>query len=158
MIETIISRLNIIFTEYVKNNHSPTTILLLENTAYKKSIGNVNELIYIVNQLKKFQKYVALCLDTCHLFSLETNLNSLKETNMFLYKHDFNLVKLLHLNNSKHDYLSNRDRHESLNSGMIRPEALKYFLHSILNKNSKIDILLETPFITQDDDIKITKK
>lgn len=155
----IIDRLNKLLKIYKNLDlKGRKTILLLENTAYFKSIGYIKELEYIINKIQH-QELIGICLDTCHLFSLELDLNNLNKTNKFLLTIESKFIKLLHFNNSQYSYLSNRDKHASFEQGEIKLSSMKNFLYGMISvKKQNFDILLETPFTTQDKDIKILRK
>jgi deoxyribonuclease-4 len=53
------------------------------------------------------------------------------------------LVKVIHLNDSKNDLSSHKDRHENIGKGFIGEKALKEFLKS--PKFEGIITILETP-------------
>jgi len=93
----------------------------------------------------KFKKYVGFCLDTQHMFASGYDIvNGLEDV---LSKADsylgFNKIKLIHLNDSKTELGSSKDRHENLGDGLIRNKALQNFVNHELIKDKFI--VMETP-------------
>ena len=130
-------------------------IILLENTAgQKNSIGSdFKQLAEIFSKCKPAKKF-GICLDTCHAFVAGYDLrtkNSVKKTmkefdDTVGIKH----LKILHLNDSKGELNSNRDRHDHIGLGEIGNEGLGEMI-KIMNKH-KIPIVLETPIDDRRDD------
>ena len=130
-------------------------IILLENTAgQKNSVGSdFKQLAEIFSKCKPAKKF-GICLDTCHAivagYDLRTK-NSVKKTmkefdDTVGIKH----LKILHLNDSKGELNSNRDRHDHIGLGEIGNEGLGEMI-KIMNKH-KIPIVLETPIDDRRDD------
>jgi len=93
----------------------------------------------------KFKKYVGFCLDTQHMFASGYDIvNGLEDV---LSKADsylgFNKINLIHLNDSKTELGSNKDRHENLGDGLIGNKALQNFVNHELIKDKFI--VMETP-------------
>lgn len=90
---------------------------------------------------------VGVCLDTCHAFAAGYDLRTPAGYEDFLSccEQDFGLsaVGCWHLNDSRHDLGSCRDRHEHLGQGALGEEPFGY----ILNDRRWFDtpLLLETP-------------
>jgi deoxyribonuclease IV len=133
--------------------------ILLENSAGQKgSIGStLEELREILDNLPS--KTFGVCLDTCHAFASGYDLKSLDACNEFIDRFDntvgLNVLKFIHLNDSKGDIGSHLDRHEHIGFGKIGLEGFK----SILNANSLRDlpVIMETPKDSASDDIKNLK-
>ena len=128
-------------------------IILLENTAgQKNSVGSdFKQLAEIFSKCKPEKKF-GVCLDTCHAFVAGYDLRtkeSVKETiKEFNDTVGIKNLKILHLNDSKGELNSNRDRHDHIGLGEIGKEGLGEII-KIMNKNN-IPIVLETPI----DDIR----
>jgi len=133
--------------------------ILLENSAGQKgSIGStLEELREILDNLPS--KTFGVCLDTCHAFASGYDLKSLDACHEFIDRFDntvgLNVLKFIHLNDSKGDIGSHLDRHEQIGLGKIGLEGFK----SILNANSLRDlpVIMETPKDSASDDIKNLK-
>ena len=130
-------------------------IILLENTAgQKNSVGSdFKQLAEIFSKCKPAKKF-GICLDTCHAFVAGYDLrtkNSVKKTmKEFVDTVGIKHLKILHLNDSKGELNSNRDRHDHIGLGEIGNEGLGEMI-KIMNKH-KIPIVLETPIDDRRDD------
>ena len=139
-IEYIIESLNSVVTE---NN---SIDILLEGMSGKGTeIGrSLEELAEIINGVKYNEK-LGVCLDTCHLYSSGYDIvNKLDE---FLAKVDdiigLKRVKAMHLNDSKTEFNSKKDRHEMLGKGSIGIDAIANIINH--KKLSHVVFNLETP-------------
>ena len=128
-------------------------MILLENTAgQKNSVGSdFTQLGEIFSKCKPSKKF-GICLDTCHAFVAGYDLRKKEDVVKAIKKFDDAIglenLKILHLNDSKGELNSNRDRHDHIGLGAIGKEGLGEIV-KIMNKNN-IPIVLETPI----DDIR----
>ena len=128
-------------------------MILLENTAgQKNSVGSdFTQLGEIFSKCKPSKKF-GICLDTCHAFVAGYDLRKKEDVVKAIKKFDDSIglenLKILHLNDSKGELNSNRDRHDHIGLGAIGKEGLGEIV-KIMNKNN-IPIVLETPI----DDIR----
>ena len=118
--------------------------LLLENAAGEgyKVFKNMEEMKYVIKKLEgkydvnghSIARNVKICLDTCHLFAAgDYNISKISEIKRF--KRDFSkeiglkYIKLIHLNDSRHDFGCRKDAHEIIGMGYIwkSPRILKAF-------------------------------
>lgn len=112
----------------------------------------INKLLNHKN--KKISERFGICVDTCHIYSAGYDISSKK--NVVKYIKDFDKyiglknLKVLHLNNSKTELNSNKDRHDNINYGHINIEGLREFVKLCFKLD--IPIILETPneFILED--------
>ena len=155
-IKTLINSLNKILSQ--TNN---VEIILETMSGKGTEVGsNLEELEYVIKKINNPR--LGICLDTCHIwdsgYDIKNNLNSfiLKLENMDLLK----WVKVIHLNDSKNDLSSHKDRHENIGKGFIGFQALKEFLYS--NKFQGIPTILETPWVNEQpiykEEIEMLKK
>ena len=93
-------------------------------------------------------KRIGICLDTCHLWDagydlsqFEQFLETLKSTKTL------ELVRSLHINDSKNLLNSHKDRHENIGKGFIGKKILKKFVHA--KEFDNIIKVLETPWVNQ---------
>ena len=127
--------------------------ILLENTAgQKNSVGSdFKQLAQIFSKCKPPKKF-GICLDTCHAFVAGYDLRTKNSVKKAMKEFDDTVgikhLKILHLNDSKGELNSNRDRHDHIGLGEIGKEGLSEII-KIMNKH-KIPIVLETPI----DDIR----
>jgi deoxyribonuclease-4 len=130
-------------------------IILLENTAgQKNSVGsNFKQLAEIFSKCKPAKKF-GICLDTCHAFVAGYDLRTKDAAKKTMKEFDDTVgienLKILHLNDSKGELNSNRDRHDHIGLGEIGKDGLGEVI-KIMNKN-KIPIVLETPIDERRDD------
>lgn len=139
-IEFIVDALNNVIDE---NND---TVILLEGMSGKGTeIGrNMEELKSIIDGVK-YNKNLGICIDTCHLYSagydIANNLDGvLKEIDKTI---GINRIKAVHLNDSKVDFASNKDRHEVIGEGTIGFDAIVNVINHPLLKDLPFN--LETP-------------
>ena len=124
------------------------SMLLLENSAGAGSnIGNsIDELALIYNALEHHPK-VGFCLDTAHLFGSGYDIRTVDGWKAILDEFDskigLNKVGVFHLNDSKVELDSKKDRHENIGHGFIGEDGFK----AILNEPRINDFygLLEVP-------------
>ena len=130
-------------------------IILLENTAgQKNSVGSdFKQLAEIFSKCKPAKKF-GICLDTCHAFVAGYDLRTKDAVKKTMKEFDDTVgienLKILHLNDSKGELNSNRDRHDHIGLGEIGKDGLGEVI-KIMNKN-KIPIVLETPIDERRDD------
>jgi deoxyribonuclease-4 len=84
------------------------------------------------------------CLDTCHAFAAGEDLADIVDRTMAITGR----IDLVHLNNSRDEFGSSRDRHANINSGTIDPAALVAVLAA-----AGAPAVVETPDDGQADDI-----
>jgi len=128
-----------------------TSKLLLENSAGQGgSIGNsIDELAQIYEAVGRDER-IGFCLDTAHLFAAGYDVRTKEGWEAVLGEFDdkIGLDKLgcVHLNDSKVDFDSHRDRHENIGQGFIGEAGFKV----ILNDPRLKDMygILEVPGIT----------
>ena len=136
-------------------------MILLENTAgQKNTVGSdFTQLGEIFSKCKPSKKF-GICLDTCHAFVAGYDLRKKEDVIKAIKKFDdaigLEKLKNLHLNDSKGELNSNRDRHDHIGLGAIGKEGLGEIV-KIMNKN-KIPIVLETPIDDIRDDFENISK
>ena len=139
-IELIAEILNTVITPNQK------TMVLLETMA-----GKGSEIGHTFIQLKKiidkvvYQDKIGVCLDTCHVFdggyNIKDNLEEvLKEFDDII---GLDKLKAIHLNDSKNELGSRKDRHEKLGLGNLSIEAIRKIINH--PKLKDLSFVLETP-------------
>lgn len=122
-------------------------IILLETMAGKGTeCGiNISEIKTIMDGVDK-KDNIGVCLDTCHL-----NDSGIDISKFDLYLDEFDKVigidkiKCVHVNDSKNDIGSHKDRHENIGYGTIGFDNLINVVYN--NRLSNIPKILETPYI-----------
>jgi len=143
-IKRIIKNLNKLFKE-LKNN---SVCLLLETTAGQGSnLGYTFEQIGEMIDGVKVQDHIGVCLDTCHIFAAGYPISDPKEYKKTMKKFDdiigIDKLKIIHMNDSKKEFGSRKDRHEHIGKGHIGIEAFRNIVNDKRLKN--IPMILETP-------------
>ena len=93
-----------------------------------------------------YKDKVYICLDTCHINDAGYDLNNFDEfLNEFDQKIGIDKIKCIHINDSKNNLGTHKDRHENIGYGTIGFQTL---INIIYNKRlNGVPKILETPFI-----------
>lgn len=136
--------------EEVLRKTPPQTLLIIENAGNKKLCCELDELAFIVNELKN--ERVKVCLDTCHLWAGGYDLSTKEKYDSFFseFSEKIGLEKLeaLQINDSKDTLSSYRDRHENLGQGTIPLEEFRLIVTESPTKN--LPLILEVPGINKE--------
>ena len=122
-------------------------IILLETMAGKGTeCGiNISEIKTIMDGVDK-KDNIGVCLDTCHL-----NDSGIDISKFDLYLDEFDKtigidkIKCVHVNDSKNDFGSHKDRHENIGYGSIGFDNLINVIYN--DRLSDIPKILETPYV-----------
>ncbi len=147
-IKNIVDGLNII----LDNDYNVK--ILLETMAGKgNEVGKTFEEIKKIIDGVKFKDKIGVCLDTCHINDAGYNLNDFdKILEEFDKKIGLSYLGCIHVNDSKNELGSHKDRHENIGYGTIGFDNL---INVIYNEKLKdIPKILETPYVTETDDSK----
>ncbi len=125
----------------------PNVVVVLENTAGQGSnLGSKFEEIGKIIELIKDKSRVGVCLDTCHTLAAGYELKDeegYEKTMSEFEKHiGFKYLRGVHLNDTKFDTGSKKDRHESIGKGMLGEEFFIRFMND--KRFDNIPIILET--------------
>lgn len=110
------------------------TITLLETTAGQgTTLGrSFEELAAIIDQIEDKSR-VAICMDTCHIFSAGYDFRTPELYAQVMASFDetvgIRYLRALHLNDSKTPLASNKDRHEQIGDGEIGLEGFRNFVN-----------------------------
>ncbi|MBA3750920.1 MAG: deoxyribonuclease IV [Nitrosopumilus sp.] len=126
--------------------HNATKILLENSAGQKNSIGSsIEEIATIFDGLNSDD--FGLCLDTCHAFAAGYDLSSDKGNfelfDLVSNRIGINKLKVIHLNDSKGELNSNRDRHYHIGLGKIGEKGFTFLINNI--KLHHIPFIMETP-------------
>ena len=144
----IIKGLNIVLDD----NHNVT--ICLETMAGKGTeVGKTfEELKFIIDNIKN-KKRIGVCLDTCHINDAGYDLNNFdKVLDTFDKVIGLNYLKCIHINDSKNDIGTNKDRHANIGYGTIGWNNLLNIIYH--NKLENIPKILETPYIGETNEDK----
>ncbi len=147
-IKSIIDGLNIIL-----DNNMDVTICLETMAGKGTEIGrDLKELKTIIDGIN-FKNKIGICLDTCHLSDSGVDLTKFNEyLDEFDKEIGLNYIKCLHINDSKNELGSHKDRHENIGLGTIGFDTLISIIYD--KRFINIPKILETPYVTKDDESK----
>lgn len=124
-----------------------TSILVLENTAGQGStIGaTFEELADLIDRCNTPER-IGVCIDTCHAFAAGYELRTEEGWNetMAAFENTIGMGYLcgFHLNDSKSDLGSRKDRHESIGKGELGEETFRHLMRD--SRTSNVPLVLET--------------
>ena len=142
-IQNIIDALNIV----LKDTKDYPVMILLETMAGKGTeIGKTMEELKEIYEGIDEKERIGICLDTCHLHDAGYDLTDFDAfLDLFTSFLPLSLIHCIHINDSKNERGSHKDRHENFGFGKIGFDTLlKIVFHEKLKDVPKI---LETPYI-----------
>lgn len=112
--------MNRVFDDLPDNN----VIVCLETTAGQgTTLGRTFEEIAEIIDKTEAKDRVGVCLDTCHVFAAGYDLRTEESTTAVFDEFDrvigLDRLRVLHLNDSKQPFASNKDRHDHIGKGEI---------------------------------------
>ncbi len=129
-------------------------LVLLETMAGKgtECARTIEEMAYIIDRVNK-KDQIGVCIDTCHINDAGY---SIKDFDSYLDKFDkligIDKIKCIHVNDSKNDEGSHKDRHANFGVGTIGFNPLIDVIYN--ERLSNVPKILETPYIGDTDDSK----
>ena len=141
-LKSIVDGLNKVLNYYTGN----VTILLETMAGKGTELGKTTEeLKYIIDNINN-KSHIGVCLDTCHLNDSGVDLSKFDD-----YLDDFdkeigiNKIHCVHINDSKNEINTHKDRHENIGLGTI---GFNNLINIIYNKRlDNVSKILETPYI-----------
>lgn len=142
-IENIAKGLNLVLGE-------EDVTILLETMAGKGSeVGSKLEEIRRIIDLVEDKKHIGVCIDTCHLNDAGYDISKFDE---FLDEFDkiieIEKIGCVHVNDSKNEMGSHKDRHENIGFGKIGFETLLKVIYNERLEN--VPKILETPYVDKE--------
>ena len=137
----------------ILDNDYDVTILLETMAGKGNEVGKTFEELSSIIELVKFKDKIGVCLDTCHLNDAGydiTNFDSLLDDFDKLIGID--KIGCIHINDSKNDINSHKDRHENFGFGTIGFDTLINIIYN--DRLESVPKILETPYVTKDDNSK----
>ncbi len=134
----------------------PGVFLLLENTAGEKnSVGSdLADIGDIIGKIHDQQR-IKICFDTCHAFAAGYDLRTPEAVGETFDRFDseigYDLLSVIHLNDTKGTLGSGLDRHEHIGLGQIGEEGIRSILHHPRLRG--LPFIMETPEDSTRDDI-----
>ncbi|KAK0442047.1 xylose isomerase-like protein [Desarmillaria tabescens] len=138
-----------LIAECLNRAHKATTsvVTVLENMAGGGHIigSDFSHLADIIAAVEDKSR-IGVCLDTCHMFAAGYDIRTKQGWDDTITKFDqqvgLSYLRGMHLNDSKTDFASNRDRHENIGMGRIGLEPFHYILTD--PRVQGIPLILET--------------
>lgn len=146
-VEGCITRIAKNLDEVLEKVKGKSKILLETMAGQGTNVGYTFEQLKKIRKLCKNKRRVGICFDTCHIFAAGYDISTpkgYKETwDRFEKVLGLGLLKVIHINGSKRELGSRKDRHENLGKGKI---PLKTF-ELIMNDKRFFNVpkILETP-------------
>lgn len=145
---SIIKGLNLIL-----DNPYDVTICLETMAGKGTEIGSSLEEIKTIIDGVKLKNKIGVCLDTCHLSDSGVDLNKFDEyLDNFDKEIGINYIKCFHINDSKNEKASHKDRHENFGLGTLGFDNLIKIIYN--DRLKDIPKILETPYVSKDDNSK----
>lgn len=139
----VVESINYIFEKYTFK-----TMLLLETAAGQgTNLGSTFEELHQMLSHIKYASKVGICFDTCHVYAAGYALHPIAVYREIMQRFDTVIglkhLKVIHLNNSKTEQGSRKDRHEKLLKGTM-PKSV---FHDIMRDVRLVNVpkILETP-------------
>lgn len=125
-------------------------VILLETMAGKGTECGINlEEINTIIKGVNLQDKIGVCLDTCHLNDSGIKISEFEEyLNSFDEIIGIDKIKCVHVNDSKNELGSHKDRHENIGFGAIGFDNLLKVIYN--PRLSNIPKILETPYVDRE--------
>jgi deoxyribonuclease-4 len=141
-----------------------TCPILLENAAGKRAIGHDFQELKDLITLLDDDPRVRVCLDSCHMHAAGYDVRSIEAVTETIDRFQkvvgIKKLKCIHLNDSRDEFASNRDRHENLGDGFIGKDGIAAVLSE--PRFEKLPVLMEIPGKDKGgpgaEDVKIARK
>jgi len=129
----------------VLENTPDNSLLILENAGNRKIGQSIEQLSSILESINN--RRLKVCLDTCHLHAAGYDLRSKENFEIFLNRFDsiigLNNLEVVHLNDSRDQFGSLRDRHDNIGEGNVGLDVFRNFLNNPRTKH--LPFIIETP-------------
>ena len=147
-IKNIYDGLNLIL-----DNDYDVTILLETMAGKGNEVGKTFEELKSIIELVNYKDKIGVCLDTCHINDAGYDISNFdKVLDEFDKVIGIDKLKCIHVNDSKNEIGAHKDRHENFGFGYLGFDNL---INIIYNKKiENIPKILETPYVTKDDNSK----
>jgi len=124
-----------------------TKILLETMAGQGTNLGSTFEQLKEILKGCKYKKLLGVCLDTCHIFvagySLKNEIEYKKTFEKFIKIIGIRKLNAIHINDSKTDFFSKKDRHENIGKGKIPLKIFRLIMND--KRLEKIPKVLESP-------------
>lgn len=137
----------------ILDNDYDVTILLETMAGKGNEMGKTFEELKAIIDKIKHQDKIGVCIDTCHLNDAGYDMSKF---DIVLDNFDkvigINKIGCIHVNDSKNEISSHKDRHENIGFGTIGFDNLIKIIYN--ERLESIPKILETPYVTKDDNSK----
>ncbi|HJJ19589.1 MAG TPA: deoxyribonuclease IV [Bacilli bacterium] len=137
----------------ILDNDYDVTILLETMAGKGNEMGKTFEELKAIIDKIKHQDKIGVCIDTCHLNDAGYDMSKF---DIVLDNFDkvigINKIGCIHVNDSKNEISSHKDRHENIGFGTIGFDNLIKIIYN--DRLESIPKILETPYVTKDDNSK----
>ena len=140
-LKNIIDSLNNVLKENTK-----VTICLETMAGKGTELGRTFEEIKIIIDGVKLKDKIGVCLDTCHLNDAGYDLNNFDSIlDEFDKVIGLKYLKVIHINDSKNEKDTHKDRHENIGFGTLGFNTLLNIIYN--DKIKEVPKILETPYV-----------
>ena len=137
----------------ILDNEYDVTILLETMAGKGNEIGRSFEELKSIIDKVKFKDKIGVCMDTCHLNDAGYDISNFDDIlDLFDKVIGIDRIGCIHVNDSKNDMGSHKDRHENIGFGNLGFENLINIIYN--SRLEGIPKILETPYVTKDDNSK----
>jgi deoxyribonuclease IV len=149
--------------EKIMDGYTGTTELLIEISAGAGSVigDTFEEIAELMDPVKDAKGFGGVCFDTQHAFGSGYDLRDPAAVNQTFTAFDkaigLKYLRMSHVNDSKVDFGSHRDRHEHIGEGQIGEKGFSAIFEYFKKKKMAIPLILETEHDKVESDIKILK-
>lgn len=135
--------------QFIKDNNLSSK-LILETPAGQgtEMYTAVDDFVRMFLSFKNMQRYLGLCLDTCHMWASDSMILD-KYVPLLPY------IRVIHLNDAKGTRGCRKDRHEDIGKGSIGWDNLRVWVQ--FAKENRIPIILETPAEDHTEELTLCK-
>jgi deoxyribonuclease-4 len=137
------------------SGYTEGALILIENTAGQR--GDISSSVRALRDIFDAchgEGIGGICIDTCHAFACGYDITAGDGTQRLLDEIEdyfgIDMLRLIHLNDSKKPCGSRVDRHEHIGTGFIGTSGFREFLSA--PRLSGVPLILETPKNSEDDD------
>lgn len=137
----------------ILDNDYDVTILLETMAGKGNEIGRSFEELKSIIDKVKFKDKIGVCIDTCHLNDAGYDIGNFDDIlDLFDKVIGIDRIGCIHVNDSKNDMGSHKDRHENIGFGNLGFDNLINIIYN--SRLEGIPKILETPYVTKDDNSK----
>ncbi|HAR64226.1 MAG: deoxyribonuclease IV [Candidatus Margulisiibacteriota bacterium] len=130
-----------------QTNDSDVRILLETTSGQGTVLGSTFEHLAEIIANIKDQKRIGICFDTCHVFTSGYDIRTPEAYEKTFSEFDriagLDYLKVFHLNDSKHDIGTKKDRHEHIGDGYLGLSSFELLLNDY--RFFSVPMVLETP-------------